>query len=310
MDAPALLDVYPTRDGGRPRAVPRPDPVVWSPWRPDAGLTIEQYAAYERDGFVVVPDVFDSSEMACLRAELDRMRTEPGLLERPEAIREKRSGALRSFFAPHRHSPTFAALLRDPRLLRVAELLLGGGVYVHQARVNYKPAFRGEGFYWHSDFETWHAEDGLPRLRALSASVALSENTALNGPLVLMRRSHRLFVSCPQPTPAQHYRDSLREQVVGTPDDASLAQLAEGGIEAAIGGPGSVIFFDANTMHGSAANITPYPRSNVFFVYNSVDNQPLAPFGGTPPRPGFVAERTDFRPLEAVRFRAPSAGVT
>ncbi|MGP3951389.1 hypothetical protein [Streptomyces sp. 7N604] len=24
------------------------------------------------------------------------------------------------------------------------------------------PPFGASGFYWHSDFETWHAEDGLP----------------------------------------------------------------------------------------------------------------------------------------------------
>jgi ectoine hydroxylase len=44
-------------------------------------------------------------------------------------------------------------------------------------------------------------------------------------------------------------------------------------------------------MHGSNGNITPLPRSNDFFVYNSVENALVAPFGGTAPRPGFVASR-------------------
>ncbi len=43
------------------------------------------------------------------------------------------------------------------------------------------PGFTGSGFYWHSDFETWHAEDGMPSMRAVSCSIALTENFAYNG---------------------------------------------------------------------------------------------------------------------------------
>ena len=60
---------------------------------------------------------------------------------------------------------------------------------------------------------------------------------------------------------------------------------------------GSVTFFECNVMHGSSSNITPLPRSNVFVVYNSVHNTPVAPFCGLPPRPNFIAEREDFTPL-------------
>jgi len=47
----------------------------------------------------------------------------------------------------------------------------------------------------------------------------------------------------------------------------------------------------------SHSNITPLPRSNVFVVFNSVDNTPVAPFAGTQPRPPFIAERKDFTPV-------------
>jgi ectoine hydroxylase len=58
-------------------------------------------------------------------------------------------------------------------------------------------------------------------------------------------------------------------------------------------------------MHGSNSNITPYPRSNVFFVYNSMENQLLAPIGGLKPRPEFVATRVG---VEALRERPLFAG--
>src|SRR3546814_8501331 len=84
-----------------------------------------------------------------------------------------------------------ARLAADDRLAGVARFLLGDDVYVHQSRLNYKPGFVGKEFYWHSDFETWHVEDGMPQMRALSMSILLAPNTVLNGPLMIIPGSHR-----------------------------------------------------------------------------------------------------------------------
>ena len=78
-------------------------------------------------------------------------------------------------FRLDRHSRAFRRLACDSRLAGVAEFLLGDQVYLHQSRLNYKPGFAGKEFYWHSDFETWYAEDGMPRMRAVSASVLLTD---------------------------------------------------------------------------------------------------------------------------------------
>ena len=70
------------------------------------------------------------------------------------------------------------------------------------------------------------------------------------------------------------------------------------GIDCATGPAGSVVFFDCNTMHGSNGNITPSARSNLFYVYNHVDNAVQPPFCEQKPRPAFVAERETFKPLD------------
>ena len=54
---------------------------------------------------------------------------------------------------------------------------------------------------------------------------------------------------------------------------------------------GSVVFFDSNIMHGSSSNITPFARSNAFFVYNAVANALEDPFYADAPRPSHVAHR-------------------
>jgi ectoine hydroxylase len=143
----------------------------------------------------------------------------------------------------------------------------------------------------------------MPGMRALSMSVLLTENTPHNGPLMLIPGSHRHYVACVGETPEDHYRQSLRKQEYGVPDNDSLAALARaGGIVAPTGAPGSVVVFDCNVMHGSNGNITPFPRSNAFFVYNAVANAVVAPFGPPAPRPEFVAAR------ESKPVVAPVAG--
>jgi ectoine hydroxylase len=289
-------DHYPSRSGREARFEPRVDPVVYAPESAEllARLSREQVAQYERDGFLVMPGVFSAEEVQCFRNELDRLRQDESLRGMDEVVVEPGSGDMRSIFRVHNISPVFKRLASDERLAGIARGILDDDVYIHQSRVNYKPGFRGKEFYWHSDFETWHVEDGMPLMRALSMSIALTENTPYNGSLMLIPGSHKEYVVCSGHTPENHYRASLKKQEYGVPQDDLLAQMsARGGIVGAVAKPGSVIVFDCNVMHGSNGNITPDPRSNVFFVYNAVSNQMTQPFCDRPPRPEYLGARQD-----------------
>ena len=94
----------------------------------------------------------------------------------PRIIREPHGRSIRSVFRAALFSDMIAEVIRLDTVLPVARQLLGSDVYLHQARINMMPGFTGTGFYWHSDFETWHAEDGMPSMRAVSCSIALTEN--------------------------------------------------------------------------------------------------------------------------------------
>lgn len=210
---------------------------------------------------------------------------------------EPKSEKVRSVFEIHKISEIFAGLVRDERLLGRARQILGSDVYVHQSRINVKPGFGASGFYWHSDFETWHAEDGLPRMRAVSVSIALTENYDTNGGLMIMPGSHRTYVGCNGVTPKDNYKRSLQMQDAGIPSDEVLTEFADRhGIKLFTGKAGSATWFDCNAMHGSGDNITPYPRSNVFIVFNSVDNAAEEPFAAPVRRPEFIGAR-DFTPV-------------
>jgi len=290
-------DRYPSRETSKPSISFRQDPVVYGD--PGKGpLTESQLHFFEDNGYLSLDQILSEVELGSFMMELQRLRADDAIKDAPEAVIEPESRELRSLFAVHRTSDLLRELCHHPRLVSMARQLLGSEVYIHQSRINYKSGFRGKEFFWHSDFETWHVEDGVPNMRMVSCSISLTPNTEHNGPLMLMPGSHHRFVSCVGKTPENHYQASLKRQELGIPDDASLTQLAhECGITSPKGLAGSVTFFDCNTMHGSNSNITPMPRSNVFVVYNSVDNTPAAPFCGLAPRPHFIAEREDFTPI-------------
>jgi ectoine hydroxylase len=252
---------------------------------------------FEANGYLVADALLNPAEVAAYRQELTRLASDDTVKADERTIVERESNEVRSIFEVHKISELIAELVRDPRLADRARQILGSDVYVHQSRVNYMPGFAGKGFYWHSDFETWHAEDGMPWPRAVSISVALADNYPFNGGLMVMPGSHRTFVGCAGETPADHYKASLKEQEIGVPSQADLARLAgEHGIDQFTGAAGAALVFESNIMHGSGNNITPFPRSNIFVVFNSVDNTLVEPYAAPSPRPTFIGSR-DFTPV-------------
>ena len=289
---------YMSRDISTSAILTRTEPVVYEQNVAPQVLNQTQRDRYTDNGFLLMPELFSSHEVAQLFEEMQTMREDFSKKDRAEVIAEPGSGDVRSIFNVHRLNALFADLVRDPRVLNVAREILGSEVYIHQSRINYKPGFTGKEFYWHSDFETWHTEDGMPSMRALSCSILLTDNDEMNGPLMLIPGSHKHFISCVGETPDDHYKKSLKKQECGVPDEILLRYLSDmGGIASCKGKAGSVVFFDCNTMHGSNGNITPYPRSNVFFVYNSIDNQLQAPQAGLQSRPEFIATREGVKAL-------------
>ncbi|WP_392669538.1 ectoine hydroxylase [Streptomyces sp. LN785] len=296
MTTDVRVDLYPSR-GAAEMATPRQDPVIWSTPGAPGPVAVKDLQGFERDGFLTVDQLITPDEVSVLRAELDRLIADPAVRADERSVIEPSSQEVRSVFEVHRISEVFARLVEDERVVGRARQILGSDVYVHQSRINVKPGFGASGFYWHSDFETWHAEDGLPHMRTVSVSIALTENHDTNGGLMIMPGSHKSFLGCAGATPEDNYKKSLKMQDAGTPSDEALTRMADRhGIRLFTGPAGSATWFDCNCMHGSGDNITPYPRSNVFIVFNSVENTAEEPFAASARRPEFIGAR-EFTPV-------------
>ncbi|MBD1322582.1 ectoine hydroxylase [Gordonia hankookensis] len=288
----SVVDVYRTRLSEHSQIEPRPHPVVWSGMNTPGPMSGPELRRYDERGYHTASSVISGDDIGrCLddvHAVTDRLG------EDDRVIREPSSGDVRSLFAVHQLSDVVAEICARDEIVGVARQILGDDVYVHQSRVNLKPGFAGGPFYWHSDFETWHAEDGMPAPRALSVSIALTPNHSYNGALMIVPGSHKRFVSCVGETPDGYHEESLvsYRPPFGTPEEGDVTELTDDlGIDTITGPAGSALYFDSNCMHASSGNITPYPRSNLFVVFNAKSNALQEPFGAPQPRPDHLAHR-------------------
>lgn len=293
MQAQTIADHYPSRLGQAEKILPRLDPVVYynrATGLPCEGpLNMEQIARYERDGFLVMNDLMPDW-VEPLRQEIEPLSQK--LQGSEKLVLEPDSLALRTVFDPFGHSELVQGFFQHPDILGVAEQLLGSKTHMMQSRINVKPAFTGRSFAWHSDFETWHVEDGMPRMRALTAWIMLSDCTEHNGPLYVIPGSHKEFISCSGITGQDNFKTSLRKQTLGVPSAQTMRKvLGKRRIESITGSAGTVVFHECNLLHGSPDNISADPRTVLMGVFNSLDNQVVKPFGAREPRPDYLCQR-------------------
>ncbi|MGM0519521.1 MAG: phytanoyl-CoA dioxygenase family protein [Campylobacterota bacterium] len=293
-----MKDLYPSR-GREEQILKRYCPCVYSDESYGKNsLSKKELNDYEKNGFIALPNVFSNHEVKQMKDELERLKYDEDLRQKEEFITEQDSKELRTVFNQHLFSKVYEKVSKDDRILDKVKQLLGGDVYIHHSRINIKPAYKGKSFPWHSDFETWHCEDGLPKCRCLTAWVMLTDNTEYNGPLYVIPGSHKEYVSCEGYTPDDNYKMSLKKQEYGVPSIDAVKHLTKNSeVKGVYGKAGTLVIHDGNILHGSPDNISPYDRTNSFFVFNSVENTPYKPFGAKTSRADFLC-LTDFEPLK------------
>jgi ectoine hydroxylase len=187
------------------------------------------------------------------------------------------------------YSAPFARLARHPRMVLPVKQLFGEDVYMHQFKINGKMAFDGDVWQWHQDYGTWLADDLMPEARAMNVAIFLDEVNEFNGPLMLIPGSHRQGA-----LPAGH-DTSTTSYPLWTIDKSTITQLvAQGGLVAPKGPPGSMILFHGCLVHASTSNLSPWNRVSVYLSLCAVSNH-IRRFK----RPEYIAHR-DFAPIQCL----------
>ncbi|MEX0815003.1 MAG: phytanoyl-CoA dioxygenase family protein [Dongiaceae bacterium] len=234
-------------------------------------LTCDQLDRLDRDGFLVLPNLFSAAEVDVLRAELPRLFAE----DTAANFRERHSGQVRTAMGLHRRSAVYARLVRHPRLLGPAMQVAGNRLYVQQVKVNVKAAFGGEAWQWHYDFATHRGEDGVLEPLAINLHVFLDDVSEFNGPLYFIPGSHRHG-----PVPATLDTETTSYPLWVIDNDTVARLVGEGGIVSATGPAGTGLIFGDCLVHGSPPNMSPWHRRIFSLIVNPVSNaltQPQRP---------------------------------
>jgi ectoine hydroxylase len=248
-------------------------------------LTPSQLNQFERDGWLMLENLFSAEEVATLMNDVPRIFA----LRRDEVVREKDGETPRSAFAAQTYSDPFRRLGRHPRLIEPVQKILDGPVYLHQFKVNAKAAFDGDVWQWHQDYGTWQRDDGMPEPRALNIALFLEDVTTFNGPLMFIPGSHNDGVL------GAGHDTATTSYPLWTLDQKTVAALAnEKGMLAPLGKAGSVLMFHSNLVHGSPGNMSPFSRTIVYISACHVDNH-IRQFN----RPKWIAHR-DFTAIECL----------
>lgn len=93
------IDLYPTRHTGKPEWQDRMDPVIHSSDPPIPPLSPEMVEDFGEKGYMVLPELYNTAEVAVFRAEIDRIRTDPSVRSSEKTICEPGSESVRSVFA-------------------------------------------------------------------------------------------------------------------------------------------------------------------------------------------------------------------
>lgn len=292
-------DLYPTR-AGHEFLAERKDPIIYGTDTHPKRLRDEQVRAFRKNGFVVIPGVFSQREAACIKRRIGDLKRENKAEKHRLWTRSIPSGECESLFAPEKRSAVFESLAREPRILERVGQIVASPVYLHRSRVHIQNGLGGSSYPWHSEFEAWHAEDGVPRMRGVEAWLLLTESKPRRATFRMLARSHHIYVSCQG---AGNGSNTHSAGGFAGPSSMTLTRLLYfGGMVEACGAPGTLVLCDSNLMYGSSENPSGRPRVTVMLGYNSMQNIPAdSPFSADEPRPEPLVNREPAR-LKAREF--------
>jgi ectoine hydroxylase-related dioxygenase (phytanoyl-CoA dioxygenase family) len=222
---------------------------------------------YQRDGYIVVPDLLRPAEIAALQAVIDRWMANASTVDTHDDIYDLEPGhtraapRVRRIKAPHRIEPRFLDVVRSEPVLAVLSQLLGPNLRLHGSKLNIKAPQYGSPVEWHQDWAFYpHTNDDI-----LAIGVMLDDMDLANGPLMVVPGSHR------GPVFDHHYDGRF----CGAVDPASIAAEIARAVPIT-GKAGAMSFHHVRLLHGSAENVSTRRRQLLLYEVCAADAWPLA----------------------------------
>lgn len=206
----------------------------------------EQWRRFQEDGFLLIPAVLD--EAAADRAFRQAMALRERCPEdRPELLNYKRVC----------RDPFWISFAAQPRLLEIAQSVLGPDILLHELNCCLKPPERGLPTAWHQD--AYYLQHYMDRVVNLVVWVALAPATRENGCMRFVRGSHKAGRVLP-------HRDlDKKAWVVYTGVDS----LPAGDVVELEMSRGSAVLIDPYVLHGAGPNRSRTWRAGAVCFYST-----------------------------------------
>ena len=226
-------------------------------------LTLEQIQAYDRDGYVLVPDVFTPQEIEILLANVTK---EGRVTKHLGAALDAAGRASKLSLWMETGDDVFGAVSASPRVVNAVRMLAREEVYHWHSKVMMKEPRVGGAWEWHQDYGYWYG-DGCLYPKLLSCMIALDPATRENGCLKVVPGSHLLG----------RFDHGRVGGQAGADQERVNAVIERLGVKYCEAPAGSALFFHGNLFHASEANLSDKPRRAYICCYNALSN---IPYGG------------------------------
>jgi len=230
---------------------------------PVLDLSDEDVAAYNRDGFVIVPKMFDDEEIANLN---ETIRIDAKLREHAIGLDDGSGGQSRLTIWYEAGDDTYGMFARCERIVKATERFFGCAPLFFHSKVMMKEPRIGGAWSWHQDYGYWYA-DGFIYPDMLSCLIAVDPATRENGCLQVLRGSHRLG----------RIDHCLVGEQTGAETERLALALEEFPCVFCELNPGDTLFFHGNLLHGSEQNRSEHPRISLITCYTASHNTPRGP---------------------------------
>ena len=225
-------------------------------------MTKAQLDSYHRDGFVIVPGMFDLAEVDLLLTAMER---DPAVRDHMIDRADATGAATRIALWNRAGDSVYGLAARSERMVDTSAALLGGDVYHYQSKLTAKEPEVGGAWEWHQDYGYWYY-NGCVRPDLLSVMVALDRTNRENGCLQIATGSHRLGRIDHTPlSPTQNEVDPKRMPYILEQCPVEYCELESG----------DALFFHCNAIHRSDANRSANRRWTLLICYNRVDNDTI-----------------------------------
>jgi ectoine hydroxylase len=244
-------------------------------------------------GFGFFKGCFSSHEIDSIRERIDQYVStqDYGVVYEEDGI------TVRGLHGTHLKDPFFSDLVKEPRLLNLAEEYLGTNCYLHQFKVNYKKPFKGVPWPWHQDYPYWKDNDAILTPNLINIAVLIDDTSMLHGALCVIPKSHLLGEISTKVIKNNSWNDDVSENLTYQVENKHIEKLTDNGnFEFMTGQAGDVFLFDALVVHASGSNLSVHNRRLLILTYNSVDNLPVNP---THNRPVFLSAN-NYTPLSSI----------